>query len=190
MIKYFITDFDGTLVDTRQANIEAYKKAFERHGCKFDEDVYKNAFGLKFTEMCDIMNVRNDVEFRNSIRHTKSKLYPNYFDKVKLNHSLFGFMRRMVADDANVKLAIASTASRDNLYALLKYFSIASCFDVIVTGDDVKNGKPDPEVYNVVKSRLGVIDNSEVLVFEDSEVGIKSAEAAGINNIIRINTYN
>jgi beta-phosphoglucomutase len=58
--------------------------------------------------------------------------------------------------------------------------------DVIVTGEDVKNGKPDPEVYNIAKEKLGVTDNSEVLVFEDSEVGIKAANNAGIVNVIKI----
>ena len=58
--------------------------------------------------------------------------------------------------------------------------------DAVVTGEDVNHGKPDPEVYLKAIEKLGCENLNEVLVFEDSEVGIKAAEAAGLSNIIKV----
>lgn len=183
MIKYFITDFDGTLVDTRHANIEAYTAAFRVHGYEFNKDVYKNAFGLKFDDMCDVLNV--PPEHRQQIKQAKADVYPRYFDLIKLNIPLYHFL----ISNPDIKTAIASTASLTNLYNVLNYFGIADKFNIVITGDDVTNGKPNPEVYNTAKCKLRVTDDSEVLVFEDSEVGIQSAQAAGLYNIIKVNEY-
>lgn len=183
MIKYFITDFDGTLVDTRSANIKAYSEAFRVHGYEFNEYIYKNAFGLKFDDMCDVLNV--PTKYRQQIKQTKADVYPQYFELIKVNTPLLHFL----TSNIDGKLAIASTASSTNLHNVLNHFDIANKFDVIVTGDDVIHGKPNPEVYNVVKQKLGITDNSEVLVFEDSDVGIQSAQVAGLYNIIKVNEY-
>lgn len=70
---------------------------------------------------------------------------------------------------------------------VLEYLKINDIFDLILSGKDVKKGKPDPEIYNKVLELTG-INASNALVFEDSEVGIKAAQAAGIS-FIKINNY-
>ena len=65
---------------------------------------------------------------------------------------------------------------------VLDYIGISDCFDLILTGEDVSEGKPNPEIY------LKVLDYfhmkpEETLVFEDSNIGIKAAENAGISYI-------
>ena len=81
-----------------------------------------------------------------------------------------------------IKTCVASTASKKNLYRVLKHFNLDLYFDIIISGDDVSKGKPSPEVY--IKA-LDLLDcePEEALVFEDSEVGCEAAEAAGIQYI-------
>ena len=182
MIKYIITDFDGTLVDTMKANMAAYTEAFEESGYGFSDKLYAKAFGLRFDDMCNVLGVTENKTVRDKIKTLKSEVYPKYFDLIKVNKELLHF----IASIPDVKVAIATTAAKKNFYNVMRYVLPGATVDVIVTGEDVKNGKPDPEVYNIAKEKLGVTDNSEVLVFEDSEVGIKAANNAGIVNVIKI----
>jgi HAD superfamily hydrolase (TIGR01509 family) len=64
----------------------------------------------------------------------------------------------------------------------LAYIGACEDFDLILAGEDVVEGKPSPEIYRTVLDRMGVAPY-EAIVFEDSAVGMASAEAAGISYI-------
>ena len=177
-IKAIITDFDGTLVDTFEANYCAYKESFEKYGYELTEEQYKECFGLRFDGLCEKLNIKN--EHKQLIKDLKKEVYPKYFDKLKLNTYLMMIIN--AAKNMHIKICIASTASKENLYNALGHFNIEKYFDLIITGEDVKNGKPDPEVYNEALIKLN-INSDEAIVFEDSIVGCLAAKNAGINYI-------
>lgn len=180
MIKAIITDFDGTLFDTFEANYFAYKEAIAKNtGIELTKDMYKECFGLRFKEFMEKIGVAGLV-YMDKIKKDKAKLYPNYFDMIYPNHELIAFLWTMRKN--NLKIAIASTASRENLTNILHHFGIIHLFDDIVTGESVVNGKPDPEVYIFTMRKLG-LNPDEVLIFEDSEVGIQAAQASGASVI-------
>ena len=81
-----------------------------------------------------------------------------------------------------IKICIASTASKNNIYDILDYFEMKDLFDYIITGEDVKEGKPNPEVY-LKALELSDCKADEAIVYEDSEVGFQAAENANINYI-------
>lgn len=175
-IKLLISDFDGTLVNTFEANFMAYKKAFADNGLSLSEDDYRRCFGLRFEKFMDAINVDN-LEIRHSIRELKAKYYPEYFDRLKVNAPLLSFIEAFHRQGG--KTAIASTARRKNLEAALDHIGARTAFDLILAGEEVKKGKPSPEIYLTTLQHFGC-QPSEALVFEDSEVGMQSAEAAGI----------
>ena len=181
MIKYIITDFDGTLVDTKQANMMAYDEAFNENGYEFSDELYEKAFGLRFDDMCDKLGISQNKTVRDKIRTSKAAAYPKYFNFIKPNTPLLNF----IASLKDAKVAIATTAAKKNFDNVMKNVLHATA-DVVITGEDVEKGKPDPEVYLKAIEKLGCDNLSEVLVFEDSEVGIKAAEAAGLSNIIKV----
>ena len=78
-----------------------------------------------------------------------------------------------------VRTALVTTASRANVDAILDAHGLRPDFDVVVTGDDVSRHKPDPEAYLLAAARLAVAP-AQCLVFEDSDIGLKSARAAGM----------
>ena len=181
MIQNIITDFDGTLVDTSYANYLAYSCAFDSLGLYNFDDRYYRYFGVRFNELCDIFEVPKDEQLRAELKRLKAKYYEEYFDQITLNEKLVDFIF-----STSCHTAIASTASRNNLVAVLRFFDLRpEMFDAVITGEDVTNGKPNPEVYYKAMEKLGCTSNS-VLVFEDSEVGIAAAQNAGINNIIKV----
>lgn len=181
MIKAIITDFDGTLVDTFGANYEAYKLAFKRYydeiGYGLTREQYRACFGLRFDAFMDYMKVV-DTDLRNKIKKEKARVYPMCFSSLNPNKTLIDFIWK--AKTSGVKTAIASTAQRYNLMNVLNYLEIANFFDMIIAGDAVKEGKPNPEIY-LTSMQLLHSKPEETLIFEDSEVGMLAAQASGAN---------
>ena len=179
MIQAIITDFDGTLVDTFNANFNAYKRAFEAVGETLSENLYRRAFGLRYDDFMAMMKI-SDERIKEEIRERKKQYYPDYFHLLKSNHSLIAFLSSFHQQGG--KTAIASTARRENLENVLCYLQLKEIFDAIYAGMNVKYGKPHPDIYLKVMELLDV-KPEETLIFEDSDVGIQAAMASGANYI-------
>lgn len=179
MIKLLITDFDGTLVDTFEANFRAYQDAFRQCGLTLSAEDYRNCFGFRFDRFMDVMNIK-DHDIRNKIRIRKANCYPRYFEYLKINTPLLEFIRAFRR--SGHKTAIASTARRENLMNVLTYIHAVDAFDFILAGEEVREGKPSPEIYQKTLAYFNC-HPSEALVFEDSEVGFQAAQNAGINYV-------
>lgn len=177
LIKFLLFDFDGTLFDTKKANFVAYQKSFEKVGLKLSQKKYYAAYGLRFDEMIEKVMPGIPPEMKEDIRSTKAVFYKLNFGMIRKNSELFGFI-----DSAkkNHKVALVTTARKKNVLELLKFFGLESKFDVVVTGEDVKHGKPDPEGYLMAMERLGARPE-QCLIFEDSSVGIEAATRSKAN---------
>ena len=175
MIKAIITDFDGTVADTFEANYQSYRDVFVSEGLTLGREQYRECYGLRFDSFMERMGI-SDADMRERIRHGKAERYPNHFDLVKPNKIIIRLIER--SKESGVATAIASTARRENLERALQYLGIEGLFDVVVAGEAVRKGKPDPEIYQTCMSLLGV-SPEETLIFEDSETGLAAAERSG-----------
>ena len=178
-IKLVITDFDGTLTNTFDANLKSYRKAFDIAGLPFSEDLYKKCFGIRFDGLMDAFGIK-DEKTKTLIKHNKAKFYKENLNSIILNESLLAILKFFKSQA--IKIALASTASRQNLLNVLEYFRLDTFFDIIVCGEDVKKGKPAPDIY------LKVLENANVksenaITFEDSVVVYEAAKAANIKCI-------
>lgn len=181
-LKLIITDFDGTLVNSFEANYQAYADAFEQCGQKLTYDLYKQCFGYRYDDFMHTAGI-NDVDIQQRIRKIKGEVYPFYFDYLQPNKPLINFIRAFHRNGGNT--AVASTARRLNLTNALQYLHLTEIFDCIWAGEDVVHGKPNPEIYLKVMERMEV-SAGQTLIFEDSRVGFEAAEASGAQ-YIRIN---
>lgn len=180
MITSILFDLDGTLFDSTEANIKAYSKAFESVGMDLDIKLYKKNFGLRYSEMMDILAPKAPMELRDDIKKAKVRFYSEYLELVQPNDGLISLLRGCTA---TFKTALVTTASRPNVINLLKYYSVEQeLFDVIITGENVVKGKPDPECYITALNKLRS-KAENCCIFEDSEVGILAARKAGIQVI-------
>lgn len=175
MIRAIITDFDGTLVDTFEANLRAYQRAFDDVNMTLTAEKYRQCFGYRFERFMAAMAVQ-DERTAKYIREAKKEYYPKYFNFLKPNHALIGLIESFKA--LGGKTVIASTARKENLMNVVNYLGISDKFDLIYAGADVKEGKPSPEIYIKAMDALGVTPE-ETLIFEDSLVGLQAAEASG-----------
>ena len=182
VIKALITDFDGTLVDTWEANYNAYKTAFAAVGYTLTPDTYRECFGLRYDKFVERLGL-TDQDLIKRVKELKAMHYPDFFHLIRVNRSLLSFLRSFHA--AGGKIAIASTARRNNLTAVLSYIGATDMFDLVLSGESVVNSKPNPEIYLKVLELLS-IDADSALCFEDSDIGVKAAETAGLK-VIKIN---
>ena len=178
-IRAIITDFDGTLVNTFMANYLAYYSACKHYGYNLTKEQYKEWYGLRYDDLCKKIGISS--EHKSAIKELKKKIYPSFFEYLTINQNILTFIKasKLIY---GIKTCIASTASRENLYNVLRYFNLEEYFDIIITGENVDHGKPNPEVYLKALSLLDC-EPDEALVFEDSEVGCEAAENAEINYI-------
>ncbi len=174
-----ITDFDGTLADTFKANLQSYQEAFAECGLTLDEEVYRRCFGLRFKEFMRVIGI-NDENLCERIHKLKGEKYPTHFELLRANEPLKMMLRAF--RQAGGKTAIASTAQRANLEAALRAIHADDLFDLVLCGEEVSHGKPNPEIYLKVLSHFN--EKAEnALVFEDSDTGMQAAENAGIDYI-------
>lgn len=179
-IKLIISDFDGTLVDTKDANSYAYQEAFQQVGLSLSHEEYQQCFGLRFDDLMSALNVESR-ELRREIADLKMQLYPKHFDKMKLNKGLVSMFNVFKAN--GIPIALASTARKENIYGVLHHFACFDLFDLILTADDVKRAKPCPDIYQKVLDHYQLAP-SNALIFEDSPVGAMAAQQAQVPHLL------
>ncbi len=179
-IRLLISDFDGTLVDTREANFLAYHKVLNDFGIHLSPEKYDSVFGMRYNEFISHFGI-NDAEVAARIKEQKAKVYPEFFEKIKLNNILYDLLLRFKG--SAVKTALISTARKENILNVLDYFRIVDLFDILVAGEEVNKPKPDPEAFFTAMNHFG-ISPEETLIFEDSPPGIEAAKKSGANYII------
>ena len=182
-IKALITDFDGTLAFTYAANLAAYQRAidFATAGAyKLTNEVYSECFGYRFNDFMDAIK-KKKKNIRLLIKEKKAEYYATYASSVVINNDLLSTLK--FAKLNCIKVALATTARFVNIMTVLKTHNIdTEIFDLILTGEDVKEGKPNPEIYLTAMKALNV-KPEETIVFEDSDIGIEAAVKASCNYI-------
>jgi len=173
-----IFDLDGVIVDTEPLHARAKLLAFERHGIRAPAGFFD-----EFTGRSD-----RDVAEQAVRRHGDGSVTAEALLEAK--HAFFAELRgEMTAVPGALdvlrrararyeKLALATSATRENQRYACARFDLGGLFDVVVTAEDVRKTKPDPEPYLVTVERLALAA-AECLVIEDSLNGIVSAKAAG-----------
>lgn len=174
-IKLILTDFDGTLVDTKEANFLAYREVLKEFGYTLTSEKYNTVFGLRLNEFMRYIGI-NDSERIEQIKVLKKNAYPNYFSYLRLNSALLHFIIKF--RETGCKSGLISTAQRHNIINVLEYFEIVNHFDMIVSGDEILNAKPDPAAYIYAMKKSGCLPE-ETLIFEDSKTGLEAAHNAG-----------
>lgn len=174
MKKLALFDLDGTLFDTSEVNYNAYKKALNVFGYDLEHDYFvNNCNGRHYKEFLPI--IVDDNEKIELIHKKKKEFYHLFLDEARMNMNLFNLIKLMKQE---YYLVVVTTASYENSSDILKRFNVYDWFDDIVTPCDYKKTKPDSEPFLVAIDRFGV-DVSDTIIFEDSDVGIKSAEGTG-----------
>ena len=179
-MKLALFDLDGTLFNTNDVNYYAYKRALNDYGYDIDYEY--------FCDFCNGRNykvfipdlVENKEDVIEGVHDAKKKYYSLFLDKVIVNDHLFNIIKSIKND---YKIILVTTASKKNTMEILDFTKTTKLFDDIITGDDISKPKPDPEGFNYAIGKYNALPQ-DVIIFEDSEVGVIAAEATGANVMI------
>lgn len=172
--KLILCDLDGTLFDTIEVNYYSYKNALNKINYNIDYDFFiKECYGKHYKEFLPKIGL-NEKEIE-TIHGTKKRVYVEYLNKAKINIQLFSILK-LVKNEYYI--ALVTTASKKNSEEILDYFNKKDLFDLIISAEDVKNKKPDPEGFIKAMNYFSITPE-ETLIFEDSDVGIEAAIRSG-----------
>jgi beta-phosphoglucomutase len=178
MLHAVIFDLDGVIVDSHPAHMQAWKVFFQSLGLNVTdhdllfvleghkrEAILRHFLGDLTAEQLRHYGAAKDALFRGSVRELKTiPGLPAFLDRLQ---------------NSGIPVALASSASRHRAEDTLDQLNFRRRFNVIVTGDDVLRGKPDPEIFQRAAEQLEV-DPRHVLVCEDAVSGVKAAKLAGM----------
>lgn len=180
-IKAFIYDVDGTLINTEPLHVNAWDRALDEQGSSLNSlspDFLQTMAGKKPVVIAEGMI--NELKLRispNELLETKTKKFlASVATSLRAMPGAVESIRKFKS--SGYSLAIGTSLDRPFVDSVLERLDVQNEFDVIVTGDEINRGKPDPETYLLVAQRLGV-NASECLVFEDARTGVEAAKASG-----------
>jgi len=175
-IQGLLFDLDGTLVHTQEANLKAYNFALLEHGLEFSSEEFKSTNGMDSRKfLAEIFPHLTNAEI-DKIREIKASVYHKFFSNTFLNKNLLNLIDSFLG---NKCLGIVTTGKKSNVFEILEFHNIRKKFDVIVTGDDTVNPKPSPDPY-LKAIEIFDLSPSQILAFEDSQIGCDSAISAGL----------
>ena len=176
-------DLDGTLVDSEEYHWRAWKETLDREGISITHADFLASFGQRNDAILGKwLGTNAGVERIERIGHAKENLYRGLVRSEGLSPlpGAAEWVERLHRQ--GWRQAIASSAPRLNVEAVLDALRLQGWFQAAVAAEDVQAGKPDPQVFLVAASRLGAEPQGCVVV-EDARAGIEAARRAGIRSI-------
>lgn len=178
--KGYIFDCDGTLVDSMPLHFQAWRTAFRQHGARFEFDwsLFVSRAGMPLEQTVEALNVQFSMELdARRVVDTQLQAYRALLAQVAGIEPVVAFARQAATI---AKVSVASGGQRAEVEASLRKVGILELFSVIVAGNEVTHGKPDPEILLRCAEGMGV-DPKDCLVIEDAELGIEAARRAGMD---------
>lgn len=176
-------DMDGTLIDSEEYHWIAWRRTMADEGVTITREQFLASFGHRNDSILPRwLGAAATPERIEKIANAKEEQYRGLIRKYGIAPlpGVERWVHRL--HEAGWKQAIASAAPRANVEAILEALSATRVFEGIVSAEDVKNGKPDPEVYLVAASGIGVPPD-RCIVVEDAAAGVEGARRAGMKSI-------
>lgn len=184
-IKAVIFDMDGVLIDAKEWHYEALNRAlglFEFHINRYEHLVTFD--GLPTRDKLAMLTKDRGLPL--GLHHVINNLKQKYTMEIVHRECKPTFQHEYALSKLKArgyKLALASNSVRNSVEVMMKKSGLDRFLDAMVSNEDVKRGKPDPEMYLKATELLGM-KPSECLVVEDNENGIKAARDAGCHVMV------
>ncbi len=182
MIQAVIFNLDGVLVSTDECHYEAWKRLAHEQGISFTIDTFRSIAGMKRMDSLRALLKKAERSYSPMELWALAARKNDLFNDMLLNlgpESILPGAAETVSHlrEAGIKTAVAS--SSENASCILRQLKLTPLFDAVVDGQDVENGKPDPEVFLLAARKLRM-PTGECLVVENTAVGLEAARQAGM----------
>ena len=178
--KAYLFDCDGTIVDSMPLHYVAWNRALTEWNCVFPEETFYAWGGRPVSEIIASLNEEQGLMMlADEVARRKEALY---FAALGELEAVPEVLEHIHASHGKIPFAVVSGSTRDSVTASLETLGILDRFETLVCAGDYARAKPHPEPFLLAAERLGVAPE-ECLVFEDTEMGIQSATAAGMASV-------
>jgi HAD superfamily hydrolase (TIGR01509 family) len=178
--KAYLFDCDGTIADSMPLHYIAWKKALGEWNCEFKADLFYAWGGMSVAQIITTLNEERGLNM--PVAEVAKRKEELYFENLPQLKAVPEVLEHIEASYGRIPFAVVSGSMRDSVTASLEALKLLGKFDTLVCAGDYQKSKPDPEPFLLAAKRLVVAPES-CLVFEDSDMGIQSATAAGMSSV-------
>lgn len=183
-IELVIFDMDGVMFDTEKISYRSWKKLGKKYNYNTDDDIFKKTVGLNIKSTRQVYKKHFGANFPfEKMRNEEIKMMKDCIlsEGVPVKYGVYELLSCI--KNRNLKIALATSALKERAELLLNLSDTKKYFDVITCGDEIINGKPDPEIFLKTAQKLSC-EPENCVVMEDSENGIAAAYRAGMLPIL------
>ena len=175
----YLFDCDGTIVDSMPLHYNAWKQILSEWNCEFSEERFYAWGGMPIVEIISTLNKEYGLSMPvETLAARKESLYFELLPELKPVPEV---VEHIFEQHGKIPLAVVSGSTRDSVVASLTALRLLDRFDALVCAGEYRNSKPHPEAFLLAAEKLGVPPNA-CLVFEDTDMGIEAATAAGMKS--------
>jgi HAD superfamily hydrolase (TIGR01509 family) len=178
--KAYLFDCDGTICDSMPLHYIAWKNVLAQWDCEFSEDLFYSWGGMPVTEIIASLNSRHGLCMPvTEIQQRKEEMFYANLPHMKAVPEV---LEHIHAQHGQIPFAVVSGSTHESVRASLTTLNLLDRFETLVCAGDYTRSKPHPEPYLMAADRLG-ISPEDCLVFEDTDMGIEAAKAAGMASV-------
>ncbi|SBT37862.1 HAD family hydrolase [Micromonospora auratinigra] len=173
----YLFDCDGTIVDSMPVHHRAWCAALDEWGCELPEDLFYAWGGRPVADIIVDLNERHGLDMPvDAVARRREEAYQSFLPELTAVPEVLAHL-----EDAygRVPFAVVSGSTRESVTASLAALGLLEKFETLVCAGDYARAKPDPECFLLGARRLGV-PPERCLVFEDTDLGVQAATAAGM----------
>ena len=176
----YLFDCDGTIVDSMPLHYVAWKKTLAEWNCPFPEELFYAWGGRPVRDIIASLNEQHGLNMPvDAVAHRKEGLYHYQLPELQ---AIDEVVEHIAAQHGRIPLAVVSGSRRSSVVGSLSALNLLDKFETLVCAEDYTHGKPAPDAFLLAAERLG-IEPEACLVFEDTEMGIQAATAAGMASV-------
>ena len=187
-IKAIIFDMDGVLIDAKEWHYESLNKALGLFGAEISRYDHLVTFdGLPTKKKLEMLSIEGG--FPRGLHQFVNELKQQYTMDIVYARCKPVFQHQMALSKLKkegYRLAVCSNSVRNTVEVMMDKSFLTPFLDFVLSNQDVKRGKPDPEMYNLAITRLS-LSPDECLIVEDNENGVKAALASGAH-LLKVKT--
>jgi beta-phosphoglucomutase-like phosphatase (HAD superfamily) len=178
--KAYLFDCDGTIADSMPLHYVGWQKALAEWRCEFSEKLFYAWGGMSTREIVERLNTQQGLKMPvDEVLRRKEDFYLAELPHLKAVPEI---QQCIESNYGRIPFAVVSGSTRDSVIASLSALNLLDRFDAMVCAGEYVNSKPDPEPFLLAAAKLSV-PPEDCLVFEDTEMGIQAATAAGMASV-------